>query len=258
MINGVRNFLSGVGMLGRGFGLVTRTPRLLLLGALPALLTSVLLLGAIAALVYYSGDLAALVTPFADDWAAPLRALVRVAAGVAVVALALTVSMLSFTGIALAIGGPFYEAIAERVEDDLGGVPESEEASWWRSFSVGLGETALLVLIAVLVAIPLFLIGLIPVVGSVLALVLGVLVNGWLLGLEMTAVPFGRRGRTLGERHRCLRRNRMRAWGFALPTYLLLLVPFAALLVMPAALAGGTLVAHRALTEDEGATTTGG
>jgi CysZ protein len=39
------------------------------------------------------------------------------------------------------------------------------------------------------------------------------------------------------------------AFGFALPAYLLCLVPLLAIIVMPAATAGGTLLAQRLLEE---------
>jgi CysZ protein len=64
----VRDFITGVRYFGQGFGLLVRRPRLLLIGMLPAVLTTVVLLGAMIALIANVGHLAALVTPFANGW----------------------------------------------------------------------------------------------------------------------------------------------------------------------------------------------
>ncbi|MCP2169428.1 CysZ protein [Goodfellowiella coeruleoviolacea] len=240
-----------MGTFFRGLGLVFRSPRLVLLGALPALLTAVLLLGGLVALAVWADDLVTWATPFADDWNEVTRATVRLAAGVSLVLGATALAVLAFAALALAVGGPFYEAIAERVEDELGGVAEAESLSWWRGWWIGLRDGITLVVVAALVGIVLFAAGFIPVAGQTVVPVLGVCVNAWLLGLELTAIPFARRGLALADRRRALRRRRALTLGFALPAYLLCLVPFAALVVMPGAMAGGTLLAHRVLTAPE-------
>jgi len=55
----IRDFFAGVGLLLRGFGIVFRTPRLLLLGALPAVLTGGLLLALVIALAVFAPGLIA-------------------------------------------------------------------------------------------------------------------------------------------------------------------------------------------------------
>ena len=77
--------------------------------------------------------------------------------------------------------------------------------------------------------------------------VVAVLVNATLLSIELTAIPFTRRGLKLDVRRRTLRKRRAVTLGFAVPVYLLCLVPLAALVVLPAAMAGGTVLAHRLL-----------
>src|SRR5688572_26507845 len=101
-------------MFGQGLGILLRSPRLLLIGAVPAVLTTLLLLGVMIALIYWIGDLTAWITPFADDWSEGWRTTIRIAAGVAVFGLALTISQIAFSALTLAIGGPFYELIAEK------------------------------------------------------------------------------------------------------------------------------------------------
>ncbi|MEU5694479.1 EI24 domain-containing protein [Actinosynnema sp. NPDC020468] len=248
MIRVLRDFAAGVRVLGLGFGLVFRSPRLLVIGAIPAVITTVLMIAGFVWLATSVDSLAAWATPFADDWNEGLRATVRFAAGFAAIGGFVALGLLLFTAITLIVGGPFYEHIAETVEDtELGGVPEAERVSWGRSAFIGLRDGILLVGLAVLCAIPLFLAGFIPIVGQTVVPVVAVLVNASLLAIELTAIPFTRRGIDLGERRRVLRKRRAVTLGFAAPAYLLCLIPLAALVVMPAAMAGGTVLAHRLL-----------
>ncbi|MEU3625427.1 hypothetical protein BS329_30975 [Amycolatopsis coloradensis] len=244
----MRDFFKGFRMFGQGLGFLLRSPRLLLIGALPAVLTTLLLIGGVVALAFWIDDLSLLLTPFADGWDAGLRTAVRVAAGVAVFGAALAIAMIGFTAITLAIGGPFYEHIAEKVEDDLGGVPGAVESSGWRLLVMGLKDGLSLVLRSLVFTIPLLVAGFIPVVGQTVVPVLLALVTAWFLALELIAVPFYRRGMGLKERRRLLRKRRALALGLGLPVSLLCLIPFAALIVMPVGFVGGVLVAREVLT----------
>ncbi len=246
----MRDFFKGFRMFGRGLGILLRSPKLLLIGALPAVLTTALLLGGVIALAFRIDDLSTLVTPFADDWDSGLRTAVRVAAGAAVFGVALAIAMIGFTAITLAVGGPFYEHIAEKVEDDLGGVPGAVELSGWRLLVMGLKDGLSLVLRSLMFTIPLLIAGFIPVVGQTAVPVLLALVTAWFLALEMIAVPFYRRGMGLTERRRLLRKRRALALGLGLPVSLLCLIPFAALIVMPVGFVGGVLVAREVLADN--------
>jgi uncharacterized protein involved in cysteine biosynthesis len=116
----MRDFITGVRYFWRGLGLLVRRPKLLLIGMFPAVLTTVILLGGMVALIVNVGHLAALVTPFANGWSGGEREVARVAAGLALVGGAVLLGLVAFTAVTLVVGGPFYEHIAERIEDDLG------------------------------------------------------------------------------------------------------------------------------------------
>ncbi len=237
----------GVRLFGRGLGILLRSPRLLLIGALPAVLTVLLLLGGMIALVYWIDDLAALVTPFADSWSDGWRSAVRVAAGVVLFGGAMVIGLVSFSALTIAVGAPFYEYIAEKVDDDLGHAPGAElpvELSWWRLLGMGLRDGLLLVLRSLLFTIPLLFAGFIPVLGQTVVPVLLVLVTAWFLALEFVAVSFYRQGIGLKQRRVLLRERRALALGLGVPAALLCAIPFAAIIVMPVAFVGGVLVAH--------------
>lgn len=249
MTNAARDFSAGVALLGRGFGLIFASRRRLILGVIPALITTVLMLGGLAAIAYTIGDITQWLTGFADGWSDGVRDALRIALGIVIVTLYLSLSVLLFTAITLIIGGPFYEAIAEEIEDELGGVPDAERVPGWRCALIGLRDGVLFVGLSVLIAIPLLLAGFLPLLGQTVVPAIAIAVGGYLLGIELTAIPFARRGRSLKERRRILSRRRSLVLGLSVPAYLLCLVPFAALLVIPAAMAGGTVLAHRLITE---------
>ena len=239
----VGDFITGVRYFGQGFGLLARRPRLLLIGMLPAVLTAIVLLGAMIALIADVGHLAALVTPFADGWSGGARLLVRLAAGFALVGGAVLLGLVGFTAVTLVVGGPFYESIAERIEDDLGVTEGHRDLSWWKQFRAGLRDGIVLLLRSLVFTIPLFLAGFLPFVGQSVIPVLVVLVTAWFMALEVVAVPFYRRGIGLRDRTAMLRRRRMLVIGLGLPAALLCMIPLLAIVVMPAAFAGGVLVA---------------
>jgi CysZ protein len=245
----VRDFVKGIGLFGRGLGIMLRRPRLLLLGAVPAVLTALLLLGGMVALVYWIDDVATFVTPFADDWSDALRAAVRVAVGVALVAAALVIGVVSFSAVTIAVGGPFYEHIAEKIEDELDGPPVDVELSWGRLLWLGIRDGVRLVTRSVVFTIPPTIAGFVPVLGQTVVPVVLMLITAWFLALELVAVPFYRRGMDLTQRREVMARRRALTVGFGLPAALLCAIPLLAIVVMPVAFAGGVLVAHEAMRD---------
>jgi len=248
-----REFFTGVSFLLRGIGMYARSPRLMFLGLIPALISGVLLFGAFAAMVYFVDDLSSLVTPFADEWSGDVRQTTRVVVSVAIIGVWLLLSILLFTALTLVIGQPFYEAISKNVEDKLGGISGEINVSFWRSLPRSIVDSLRLIALTVLLGIPLFVGGLIPIVGETVMPILGAMVGGWVLALELSSVPFERRGLRFRDRRRMLKRRRSMALGFGVATFACFLVPLGAVLVMPAAVAGATLLSRRLFGQPDAA-----
>ncbi|MDG4806433.1 EI24 domain-containing protein [Micromonospora sp. WMMD1120] len=243
----VGRFLGGAGLLVRGLGLYVRSPGLMLLGIVPALISGALFLAALGTLVYFVDDLAALVTPFADDWSSGARSLVRVIAGLAFLGLGGLLGVLTFTAVTLVIGDPFYEKISERVEERYGGTPGAVDVPFLSSLRRSSVDSVRLVALSALVGIPLFVAGFIPVLGQTVVPVIGAAVGGWFLAVELVGAPFYRRGMRLPERRAILKADRPTALGFGVAVFLCFLIPLGAVLVMPAAVAGAALLTRRRL-----------
>lgn len=248
MAHPVGEFLSGVGVLLRGFGVVVRRPRLFLLGALPALITSVLFVAALITLVLNIDPIITWASPFAQDWEPLWRGLLRAALGVALVGGALLLMIVAFTTVTLAIGSPVYGKIAELVEEELGRAPAEADDPLPASIVRGLRQSLGVVAVSLLVTVAVFALGFVPLVGQVGAPVLAAVAGGWILAVELVGSAFERRGLfRLADRRARLRAHRARTLGFAVPTYLLLAIPFVAVVVFPAAAAGGTILARQIL-----------
>jgi CysZ protein len=243
----VRQFFAGVALLGRGFARYRADPQVLVAGIVPAVIAALVILGSLGVLAYFADDLAGDVTPFADHWSSGPRGLVHLIVGLSMVGVGGLVAFVTFTSVTLAIGDPFYEKIAERVEDSLGGVPNAIDQPWWRSLPRSIVESFRLVITSAIIGIPLFVAGFLPVVGQTLVPVIGALVGGWFLSIELVSASFERRGLRLADRRRVLRANRPLAVGFGAAVFVCFLVPLGAIVTMPAAVAGGALLTRRVL-----------
>lgn len=243
----IGDLLTGVRLFLRGLALYVRSPRLVLLGILPALISGALFLTGFVTLIAFVDDLARLVTPFADDWSGGVRALVRVVAGAAFLGLGALLGILTFTAVTLLVGDPFYEKISEQVEASHGGATGAVEVPFWRSLRHSLVDSVRLIAFSVLVGVPLFVAGFIPLLGQTVVPVVGAAFGGWILALELVGATFSRRGLRLPDRRRALRANRPTALGFGVVVFCCFLIPLGAVLIMPAAVAGATLLARRSL-----------
>jgi CysZ protein len=237
-----RDFLTGIGLLAKGIGMYARSPGLLLLGLLPALIAFVLLVAGFGVVLYFIGPESRALTWFASGWPGVWRDLIRALAEVAIVVVFVLLAFILYAALTLAIGDPFYEKISERVEARLGGTPDPVNLPWWKELRRSVGEAVRLLVFSAIVGVAVFVIGLLPVVGQVAAPVIGGLVGGWALAVELTGIPFARRGLGLRQRRRMLRERRWLALGFGVSVFVCFLIPLGAVLVMPAAVAGGTLL----------------
>lgn len=236
----IREFATGIRTLLRGFGLWRTRPGLMALGLIPAIIALILLAAALIPLVIGMPSVSAWLTPFAEGWGEPWRGLLRTAVGLVVVAAALALASVVFSALTLTIGDPFYQRIWHTVEVDLGAAPPADGGSFWTT----LGEGLRLVMLGILIAIIVLLIGLIPLVGGFLGPISGVILTGRLLARELTGRAFDARELTPADRAALFSGSRARVLGFGVAAQLCFLIPGGAVAIMPAAVAGSTMLAR--------------
>ncbi|PYC71655.1 hypothetical protein C7C46_26590 [Streptomyces tateyamensis] len=226
------DLVAGIAGLWRGQRWVARHPRWWVFGMVPALVALVLIGAALAALFWWLGDLVDWATPFAAHWSPGWQRSFRDLVTVLTAAGALLLGVVAFTGLTLAIGQPFYERLVREVAPPPGAPEVGILDSLVGGFRVALRAAGC--------GVGLFLLGCVPVVGQVLAPVLGVLVSGYFLTVELTGMAFELHGVPATER---LRGRRALAVGFGAPLVLAFLVPLATVVLMPGAVAGAALLA---------------
>ncbi|MEU9868304.1 EI24 domain-containing protein [Actinomadura sp. NPDC048021] len=245
-----KDFFNGVGYLLRGIGWVARHPVQWLFGLIPALIVLAVYVAALVFLAYRIDDLAGWVTGFADGWSDAARSSARVVAGIALYGAALFLAVITFTAVTLLVGDPFYEAIAVRVEESQGGAPPEPDVPLLVQIGRAVKDALILGAVALAFAVVFFACGFLPVVGQTVVPVVAALVSGYFLAGELTSIALERRGLRRRDRFARLKTRRPLAVGFGAATFVVFLIPFGAVLAMPGAVAGGTLLARERLADD--------
>lgn len=231
---------SGAAYLRRGFALWRTRPGLMMFGAIPALVVLAGLVSGLVVLVLNLGDLVAGLTPFAEGLPDVARAVVRFLLGALLLYAGVMLATVSFTGLTLVVGDPFYERIWKETEKMLTGSVPDHDVSFW----VSLADTIRLIAIGLLTTVAVVLIGLLPILGAGAALMIGVVASGRLLAAELLGRPLAARGMDRAARGELLRSHRNPVLGFGAATQMLFLIPLGAVVAMPAAVVGATMLAH--------------
>lgn len=239
----MREFARGVGLLGRGFEYWRRRPGLMALGLVPAAIVGAAFLAGLITLGAFLPSITEAMTPFADRWPGVWATVLRVTVGTALFGASLVVVAVTFTALTLVVGEPFYDRIWRAVERDAQSTGIDGDGGLWQSIMDGLWLIVRGLAVALLSAG----VALIPVVGGVVSTVLAVTLTGSLLADELTSRALAGRGLDAAARRRLFRRHRARTLGFGVATQLCFMVPLGAIVTMPAAVAGATLLAHSLL-----------
>ncbi|WP_271220479.1 EI24 domain-containing protein [Streptosporangium carneum] len=242
-----RSFVEGMGFFFQGLRWVARNPRWWLFGLIPALLVFI----AYAAGLYWLGtnavDVADWATPFADGWGEAARTALRALVGLVIFGAGVVLFVVTFTAVTLIVGEPFYEKLSEQVELTYGDLPTGHELPLWKSIPRSIKDSLVTLGYVLLFTVPLFFLGFVPVIGQTVVPVLGALVSGFFLTVELTALAMERRGLARRSRFAVLRGNKASALGFGVLLFLIFLIPLASVVAMPAAVAGAAVMVRMRL-----------
>ncbi|MET7903753.1 EI24 domain-containing protein [Streptomyces sp. NPDC005336] len=247
----MRDLATGCGYLLKGQRWVARHGRWWGFGMIPALITLVGYAAALVGLFFWTDDVIAWATPFADDWSSPWLGVFRGALAMLFAAACLFLAVLTFTAVTLLVGQPFYESLSEAVDRSEGGAVPESGLSLGRELWIGSREAIALVVRVTLWSVLFFALGFVPVVGQTVIPALAFCVTGFFLTEELTSVALLRRGVLLKERRRMLRGRRLLTLGFGVPLAVLFLLPLVAVVLMPGAVAGATLLVRDLTGEGE-------
>jgi CysZ protein len=230
-------FFSGVRALFGGLGFVVTTPSAWGWAMIPVVIASVLL-GVAGALAFWGGSELAqhlLGDPAAGGWSAAGSWALRLVFW----AIGLVVAFLLAMSLAQPLSGFALEALAQKQEVALGGRqwPDQPFASAaLRSLRVTL--TALAIGLPIIGALALLTVVVPPL--AVVTVPLKFVVTGVLAAYDLLDYPLSLRGHSVRDRLAFMRDNFAAVLGFGVATAALLLVPGAALLLLPFGVAGAT------------------
>jgi len=230
--------VQGISSIARGLHLILQ-PGLRRYVILPLLINVVVFVGLFGVSFRYfdnwvTDSLAAL-----PDWLGFLSWLLWIL----FVLIAVAFLFIFFTVFANIIAAPFNAILSARVEDRL--MSGSDGATTPMSMLLVLPRAVAREISKLLYYLPrligLAVLSLIPVI-NLLAPPLWLLFGSWMMSVQYTDYAADNNGVSFSELRRQLSSDRIASFGFGLPVYLMLLVPLLNLVLMPAAVAGGTVL----------------
>jgi len=150
-----------------------------------------------------------------------------------------------FTRIASALAAPFNEVISERTEQIVSGkaslIPFSFSALI-KDSARGIGHAFKILAAYVALLIAALVLWLIPGAGPVLFSAATILISSYMFAYEYLGYPMDRRRYSFREKRRFLRTKLKSALGFGVGNLVVASIPLVNVLLIPAAVAGGTLL----------------
>jgi len=226
----LRRAAEGAWYVPAGFAFLFRHPRLLSLALVPALLAVVGLIGGLVLGVLLGPWVDARFAPSPDRTSPGMELLVSLLLWAATIGASVALGF----AVALLLSAPVLDLLSQRVEARVHGRLEEEDKGLRFAVSQSL-RGALYFLLA---APGVFLLGLVPIVGPILAALWGARA----LAFQFTDPPLGRRGLGFRDKRAWHRKWLPESEGFGLAGMVTLVIPFANLLMGPALAVGGTLL----------------
>jgi CysZ protein len=230
----------GLGDVRRGFAFLNQHPRLWGWVIAPAIVTVLLLAALVVAVMKIAGSLVVKLTSWMPDaivgvgewiiWVILLGALVMGA-------------LLVFVALAGVVAGPFSELLSEAVEEQVTGKkgPAFSFGAFVSSALRGIGHGIRRVLVAIAVAIGLFVLGFVPVIGTLAALGLGYYFAAKGAAYDCYDAVLSRREMSYEAKQQFIARQGHRGLGLGAGVAAMLIVPFVNLVALGVGAAGATL-----------------
>jgi len=234
----VPGFAAGMASLFRGAGFLLRRPRLWPVSMIPAALTLLLFAGLAWAALALGGDLTERLT--GGDWGflAFLKTVVNILIPVLVILFMVGLMFFTFTLVGTAVASPFLDILSARTERLLMPEGQEEAGSIWKDALRSVGDTARLLALQIGVMVLTLALNFLPVAGTVAWVGIG----AWMAAFDYLDFPLARHRVPWMKRWAFLKAHAGATLGFGLGVFLLLLIPFLNLFVLPVAVVGATLL----------------
>jgi CysZ protein len=236
----MQQLATGVRDVGRGLAVLKAHPSLWKWLVAPAIVSLLVLIAAIYGIVHAVDPVVGWITPHLPGWlAAVAGTLLRL-----VVALLLaTVGLFMFATVAGAIAGPFNELLSERVEAVLTGrpLPAFSLREFLHGAVLGAVHSIRRLVTALIGLVIVFALGFVPVIGAIVALLIGAWLAARAASYDSYDAVLSRRAMAYRDKLAYLARHRGRTFGLGLAVAGMLLVPGLNLVALGIGAAGATV-----------------
>jgi CysZ protein len=233
------SFAAGVRAFFDGARLV-RAPGLRRYTWLPLLVSFVIIATGLFVAFGYLTDLATHLTALLPEWLAFLGFILLPL----LYLLGLLIGAWLFALLAVLVASPFLGDLSLAVERQTSGIVPEDGPSLWAGAVGSLGREMRKLGYYLPRLIAVFLVTLIPVVNAA-APVLWFVFGAWIMAIQFCDYPYENRRRPFHDTLTLLRANRATALGYGSCATLAMAIPLVNLLLIPAAVAGGTLLWQR-------------
>lgn len=227
--------MNGVDCFFEGFTLV-RKPGLRQYVIIPAVINMVVLVLMVAASVsQFDGWVSGMIA-WLPSWLSFLSWLIWLLA-VVVVMFAL---FYLFTIVANIVAAPFNALLSIKVEEHLTGKQNESSVSLWMIMPRAIWREISKLLYLLPRLLGLLLLSIIPVINAA-APILWILFGAWMMTVQYTDYAADNNEISFTDLRKRLAKKRMQSISFGLPAYMLLAIPVINLIILPVAVAGGTV-----------------
>ncbi|MEJ7601243.1 MAG: EI24 domain-containing protein [Kofleriaceae bacterium] len=243
----------GAGDLARGLRYMNQHKRLWGWVIAPAIVTLVLMVGVVFAVLH-------LAAPLVDGATSWMPSFLQGIAG-ALVSIIVFVALgfgalLVFVSVVGMIAGPFNELLSEAIEEQVTGKPGPKFSlgGFFRGAAIGIGHGMRRLAITLVAFVLLFILGFIPVIGTIAATAIGVWLAARGAAYDCYDAVLSRRELAYRDKQAYLAANRKRAMGLGLGVVGMLFVPGVNLLALGLGTAGATLATLESTSAPRGRT----
>lgn len=242
---------NGIGDVGRGLGFLNKHPRLWGWVIAPALVTLVVMVAAVLAVLRLADPIIVKATSWLPDF---LHGIAGALVGVVVIVALGFGALLVFVSVAGMIAGPFNELLSEAIEEAVTGREGAKFSlgGFLRGAALGVLHGLRRLGVAILWFVMLFVLGFIPVIGTIAATILGVWLASRGAAYDCYDAVLSRRELAYRDKLAFLASHRKRTSGLGLAVVGMLVVPGLNLVALGLGTAGATLASLELATASAG------
>ncbi|MGF3053718.1 EI24 domain-containing protein [Microbacterium sp. YY-03] len=229
----MRDFIRGVRDFLGSFAWFRRTPKQMRNALISAVLVWLLLAAAVITFAVFLPTIIIAITPFADEWNPAWATIFRVGAALGMLAAVLYLATRVYRSLTVIVAEHSYVRLRRAVAAHASSSLEPQRVK----VSSQVGNTLFDLVTGLPLAIVVFLLSLIPIVGVVLSWTVAAVMSGREFGEELIKPSL--------TDETVMKENRSRIAGFGIAANLTILIPFVGMLAMPVAVAGATALATK-------------